>query len=615
MKIHLTLLALLILLAPACQGIGVEQVSPGERAKQERLSVLDTDDVSIATRGILARRGITDYRHDPVGAIRRLDKEIRTTKDRKLAAAISELAYLQTRRVNVTDRKALATAVRYSYAYLFDPQLEPEPQPFDGRFRWACDMYNTALADLLRHYKDVTKIDTKDWNVSWYTGSTTARIGTNDLAWEPHEFSELLIADDMHVSGLEPPETRTGIGVPCLMKRAWDGATRAQDHHAKYHYLPKEVAFPATIVLRLPDDASILDETPSKAAFDIFDPMQTVELSIAGRTVPLEMDYTTPLAAIVEKRGTPSGLSALLHVNEYTAQSGLFMFQPYNPDRIMVIFVHGLASGPETWVPLYNQLLADEKIRTRFQFAFWFYPTGAPALSSAVDLRKALDEAHDLLGAKSRLKQATDSVIVAHSLGGILSSTLVTDSGNKLWDTMFTVPPEKLPVKEEYRQHLRDMLIFNNLPWFKRVVYFSCPHRGAPEAATGFMKWASGLIHLPKDLLGPEHAIHKFIQKDMRYKRFTVAQSLAPHNPVMEALTDLRPAKGVVVNSIIGDEHEAGKKGGSDGLVPYWSSHLDYSESELIIQSGHSTEHKPAGARELRRILHEHLAELDKASK
>jgi len=615
MKIHLTILALLILLLPACQGIGVEQDSPGERAKQARLSVLDSDDVSIATRGILARRGIHDYRHNPVGAIRRLDKEMRTTKERTLAVAIAELAYLQTRRVNATDRQALATAVRYSYAYLFDPRLGPAPQPFDGRFRWACDMYNAALADLLRHYKEVTGIHTKGWKFDWYTGGATARIGKNELAWEPQEFAELLVASDMHVSGLEPPETRTGIGVPCLMKRAWDGATRAQDQHAAYQYLPKEVAFPATVVLRLPDDASILDETHEAAVFDVLDPMQTVEVSIGGRTVPLEVDYTTPLAAIVEKRGTPSGLSALLHVSEYKAQSGLFMFQPYDPERIMVIFVHGLASGPETWIPLYNQLLADEKIRTRFQFAFWFYPTGAPALSSAVDLRKALDEAHALLGAKSRLKQATDSVIVAHSLGGILSSTLVTDSGNKLWDTMFTVPPEKLPVKEEYRQHLRDMLIFNDLPWFKRVVYFSCPHRGAPEAATGFMKWASGLISLPKDLLSPEHALHKYIHKDMRYKRFTVAQSLAPHNPVMEALADLRPAEGVLVNSIIGDEHEAGKKGGSDGLVPYWSSHLDYSESELIIHSTHSTEHKPAGARELRRILHEHLAELDKASK
>ena len=32
---------------------------------------------------------------------------------------------------------------------------------------------------------------------------------------------------------------------------------------------------------------------------------------------------------------------------------------------------------------------------------------------------------------------------------------------------------------------------------------------------------------------------------------------------------------------------------GSDGVVPYWSSHLDGAESELIVRSGHEVFTKP----------------------
>jgi pimeloyl-ACP methyl ester carboxylesterase len=308
----------------------------------------------------------------------------------------------------------------------------------------------------------------------------------------------------------------------------------------------------------------------------------------------------------------PSGIDALLHVSQYESDTGLFMFQPYRQDRITVIFVHGLASGPETWVPLYNQILADRKIRTRFQFGFWFYPTGQPALHAAADLRKALREAHHLLGEDPDSAFSNDMVVVAHSLGGILSSTLVTDSKDVLWNSAVTKPIDEIEMSDKLRTELKDMFFFEHLPFIKRVVYYSAPHRGAPEANTGFMQWASGLIHLPETLAGEQRKLRPYLQPGVKYKHFTVAQSLAVNNPVMKALTDLPPAPGVVVNCIIGDKDEAGKKGGTDGFVPYWSSHLDYAESELILHSGHSTEHKPEGARELERILHEHLAQVDK---
>jgi hypothetical protein len=46
--------------------------------------------------------------------------------------------------------------------------------------------------------------------------------------------------------------------------------------------------------------------------------------------------------------------------------------------------------------------------------------------------------------------------------------------------------------------------------------------------------------------------------------------------------------------------------GGSDGLVPYDSAHLDGVASELIVASGHLCQERPAVISEVRRILVEH---------
>ena len=131
----------------------------------------------------------------------------------------------------------------------------------------------------------------------------------------------------------------------------------------------------------------------------------------------------------------------------------------------------------------------------------------------------------------------------------------------------------------------------------------------------GIVQWASGLIHLPQTMFGAQAKLNKYVRDDVKSKRYTVAQSLGAHNPVFEALADLPVTPGVTYHSIIGDEKEAGKKGGSDGIVPYWSSHLDGAESEAIYKSGHSVQHTMEAAMETRRILLEHLAAVDAEKK
>lgn len=54
----------------------------------------------------------------------------------------------------------------------------------------------------------------------------------------------------------------------------------------------------------------------------------------------------------------------------------------------------------------------------------------------------------------------------------------------------------------------------------------------------------------------------------------------------------------------MGDRGKGDRPGSSDGVVEYWSSHLDGSASEKIVPSHHSSHQNPEGIAEVRRILH-----------
>jgi len=56
-------------------------------------------------------------------------------------------------------------------------------------------------------------------------------------------------------------------------------------------------------------------------------------------------------------------------------------------------------------------------------------------------------------------------------------------------------------------------------------------------------------------------------------------------------------------HSIIGNNKQAGKAAGTDGVVPYWSSHLGGAKTEVIVKSGHDAHTHPLAIKEVKRIL------------
>ncbi len=83
---------------------------------------------------------------------------------------------------------------------------------------------------------------------------------------------------------------------------------------------------------------------------------------------------------------------------------------------------------------------------------------------------------------------------------------------------------------------------------------------------------------------------------------FTSVHMLSPHNPMLLALARLPIA--VPFHSIMGERHNGA---GSDGVVPYASSHLDGANSELIVRSGHNAFNNSEARSEVIRVLREEL--------
>ena len=84
--------------------------------------------------------------------------------------------------------------------------------------------------------------------------------------------------------------------------------------------------------------------------------------------------------------------------------------------------------------------------------------------------------------------------------------------------------------------------------------------------------------------------------------------TLAPNDAFVQAMNTLPLARGIPYHSIIGDRGRGDTPRSSDGVVPYWSSHLEGVQSEAIVPSDHNANRHPAGIAEVSRILKEEVA-------
>ncbi len=433
--------------------------------------------------------------------------------------------------------------------------------------------------------------------------------GRAETAWEPESYERLLVATSFEVTGLADIARTRGLGVPVIGVRKPPGV---EDLDKADRFLPQvTLAHAATVVARfgaLPPKGGV-----QQATIEILDPWRTGGIRIGDADVPLDADFTTPLAYMLDRAPSYSGFDAMRHGERYEQYAGLFMLQPYRRDRIPVLFVHGLMSEPMTWLPLFNELQADPVLRSRYQFWFFRYPTGFPVLYSATLLREALRKVAQTYDPEGRNPAFQRMVICSHSMGGLLSKLQVLTARGRLWNAVSATPLDDLKIPEADKEMLRRALELERLPFVTRVVFMATPHRGS-KLATGLIGYVgASMISEPATIEAVQAAVKPALRAEFRsmgggaFGRATTGiGNLDPDNPMQREIVTWPYPPEVTIHSIIGNE-EAAEPGGTDGVVAYWSSHLDGVESEKMVKSGHSVHQTMAGIEEVRRILLLHL--------
>jgi hypothetical protein len=122
-------------------------------------------------------------------------------------------------------------------------------------------------------------------------------------------------------------------------------------------------------------------------------------------------------------------------------------------------------------------------------------------------------------------------------------------------------------------------------------------------------KIASHLIRLPMTLINPFLSGIGQAASVMSGHPGQLPNSITSFSPGNPTLITMDTKKVVPpCHSIIGNRGLPGPLAdSSDGVVPYWSSHLYYAKSEAIVPGPHSCYDFPEAIKEMKRILHLHL--------
>jgi pimeloyl-ACP methyl ester carboxylesterase len=343
----------------------------------------------------------------------------------------------------------------------------------------------------------------------------------------------------------------------------------------------------------------------------LFDPLARESVVFDGRSYALAGDFQGPLAlALDELEPEKREILALFKPQAFPSRARLARLQPYDPRKIPLIAIHGLGNSPATWAPLVEFLRGDRVIRENYQVWFFSYASGLPYPMAAALLRKQLADA------RRRYPGMRDAVVIGHSMGGMISRLLITDSGKDLWNLYFDKPPEQLKLSEKSRHLLESILLFDPVPNLRRVIFVSASHRGSNMAIDFWGRLGAAIVGDP---IGDSSEFREILpqarpeaQAHGRNRLPNSVDLLDPESLFLEKVNTLPTKQGVPYHSLIGDRGKGGfldktEPQSTDGIVPYWSSHMDGAESEEVIPSGHWSHLHPLGMAEIKRILVEHV--------
>lgn len=507
-----------------------------------------------------------------------------TVREGTRLIAASDVLYHAAKRAPPGQRAGYwRTCAHHSYRYLHEPDMSGRQPAIAARTQLALRLHNACTSGLVQE--------------------AIVSRGVRGLVWDVDEahfpraaVQDVVLANRVRVKGLRTRQVEDGIGVAAVAV----GRTEA----AVGSFPPQPFALAVSILFE-----------PHAGGGDrlvVRDASHAGAVGTALGPVALSRDMSAAYArAAVQFEEELSYLRGLFGARTGPDDSQVRLLAPVDPAKTPVILVHGFASSPMTWANMVNELLGDPELSEHYQFWLARYATGTPVLVNRLQLAGTLQEFRRRASMASGGRQ--QAVLVGHSMGGVISRLLVSDSGTTLWDAAFTSPPGMLTPGPAVEQ-ARELFVFEAIPDVDELVMIAAPHGGSRRAEGLVARLVQRFIRLPAGAMDylaqlateqPER-VQPVLRENYRQGGPTSLGTLSPGQPVMQAARTLQVVDGVEVHSIIGVRDLARPYEG-DGVVSLESATWPAGTVDYVV-AGHDLQADPATISILKRILLERLA-------
>ncbi len=510
---------------------------------------------------------------------------------------------------------ALDKSIRYSYMYLFRTTDSPQSRVFSIRQSQVRTFYNYGLSRFmtLQYLKqNFDQIPTE-----FQVGEQRYSFDFKSYpSLENMPIEQFRSSYNMKFQGLFTINRRDGFGAEFVVVRK----TKPINPSKKFIFNPEEYYktsedwniyfaknLPVTVIAE-PQQAGEKNILTAPFVIRFFDPYKVEDAVVEGDSFKITGNFSVPYGLWLSANNFGMlGYKKVLNMGESSAMPHLFMIEPYQPNKKVIVLIHGLASSPEAWVALTNNIMGDKVLRENYQVWQVFYTTNMPIWESRYQINALLKQAFSQTVAGSVSSQ--NAVLIGHSMGGIISRLLVSDADIRASAIPFLSDDERKFIYAH--PSIVDRFQFDPIPNFSRAVFIAAPHRGTDYADRWFTRSVRKMIHLPGDFFGTlkDGDSPKKVSQSVQLGVATIGPNdLSDKSTFMQLTSSIEPVAGFKYHSIMGNHTQSQDPSMmSDGIVPYKSSHLDHAISEKIIHGGHSIQETPEAVHELQRILIQHL--------
>jgi pimeloyl-ACP methyl ester carboxylesterase len=521
----------------------------------------------------------------------------------------------------------LDKSIRYSYAYLFKTERAPQDRIFDNRQVQIRDFYNLAIAHLIQRYAE--RYESKQSGQRIQVGDSVYTIDLENFPQLKNQPIEQLVSTyNMNFSGLRSITRRDGFGSEFLVVLP---EKQVAEQDKKYIVNPLKHQYPnginpnihsarylATTITAVPKAAASTEQILSTSEFHLklYDPYKYEKIKLASKDYALAANFSAPYGLWLAENnlGRLAYLTLINRDDNSLSMPHLYMLEPYNPNKKVLVLVHGLASSPEAWIRLTNDIMGDPVLRENFQVWQVFYSTNMPILESRFQINALVQQSFARVANNAPAKK--DAVLVGHSMGGVIARLMVSQAD--ITQDAFKLVQNTRIEKFKDNPLFKARLQMQPIPNFSRAIFLATPHRGTEYADRWHTKLARKIIQIPGAFLGAfadtlqgEIGLSEFV-KELGHDLIQNGPSDLSENSKFTALTqNIQPSKNIKFHSIIGNTVDTtDPKLMSDDIVSYQSAYLDGAVSSKVIKGGHSIQETPEAVLELRRILRLHLADL-----